>query len=123
MREHNRPQCCIGWDRELDPELYDFYAIKLLEPGWAGELDHCELAYIKSQLQLSPSLKRKWGFRPSARRLSEALIRVVAMHGVSGSVRGVLASPRGGRQRDLMEDTSATPRAGPLGTKSALPRR
>ena len=65
---------CIGWDRELDPELHDFYPRNLLEPGWAGELSGAELAYVKAQLQRSPSLKRRWGFRPSARRLSEARI-------------------------------------------------
>ena len=74
---------CIGWDRELDPELHDFYARNLLEPGWAGELDRAELAYIKSQLRQSPSLRRRWGFRPTAKRLPEARIRAVAMHGIS----------------------------------------
>ena len=73
---------CIGWDREFDPELHDFYARKLLEPGWAGELDRAELAYIKSQLRRSPRLRGRWGFRPSARKLSEARIRAVAMDGI-----------------------------------------
>ena len=85
--------CCTAWRREEDPELHDFYARKLLEPGWAGELDRTELAYIKSQLRRSSSLRRKWGFRPSAKRLSEAHIREVAMHGVGG-LRPVSASPR-----------------------------
>jgi len=94
--------CCTRWDRQEDPELYDLYARKLLQPGWPGELDRVEFAYIRSQLQQSPSLRRRWGFRPSAKRLSEARIRAVAMHGISGSARGVLASPWGGRRRDLM---------------------
>ena len=66
-----------------DPWLLELYREKLLEPGWAGELDDVELAYIKSELVKSPSLRRRWGFRPSAKRLSEARIRAVAMYGAS----------------------------------------
>ena len=64
-----------------DPELLEFYKQKLLEPGWAGELDPNELAYLKSQLRRSRSLRRCWGFRPSAKRLSEDRIRAVAKNG------------------------------------------
>jgi hypothetical protein len=64
-----------------DPQLLEFYKQKLLEPGWAGELDPDELAYIKSQLRRSPSLRRRWGFRPSAKRLSEERIKAVARNG------------------------------------------
>jgi len=66
-----------------DPEFLEFYKDKLLEPGWAGDLDDVELEYIKSRLRESPSLRRRWGFRPSAKRLSEQRIRAVAMDGVS----------------------------------------
>ncbi len=103
--------------------MHDFYTRNLLEPGWAGELDRAELAYIKSQLWQSPSLKRRWGFRPSAKRLSTARIRAVAMHGISSSVRGVLASPRRGKRRESIEDTGARPRCESSGTKKCLPRR
>ena len=65
-----------------DPWLLELYKEKLLEAGWAGELDDVELEYIKSELQKSPSLRRKWGFRPSAKRFSESRIRDVAMNGV-----------------------------------------
>jgi hypothetical protein len=75
-----------------DPELLKFYKKKLLEPGWAGELKPYELAYIKSQLRLSPSLRRRWGFRPSAKRLSEKHIRAVARDGLSAIKKPVLAS-------------------------------
>jgi len=70
-----------------DPWLLEFYKEELLEPGWAGELDDVELEYIKSHLRQSPSLRRRWGFRPSARRFSESHIRAVAMDGVSASKR------------------------------------
>jgi hypothetical protein len=33
-----------------DPKLLALYKTKLLEPGWAGELDRVELAYVKSEL-------------------------------------------------------------------------
>jgi len=66
-----------------DPEFLEFYKEKLLEPGWAGDLDNVELEYVKSELRRSPSLRRRWGFRPSAKRLSESRIRAVAMDGVS----------------------------------------
>jgi hypothetical protein len=64
------------------PWLLGFYKGKFLEPEWAGELDAVELPYIKSQLKKSSSLRGRWGFRPSAKRLSESRIRVVAMYGV-----------------------------------------
>jgi len=75
-----------------DPELLEFYRKKLLVPGWAGELNPDEFAYIKSQLKQSPSLKRRWGFRPSAKRLSESRIRTVARNGLSANKKPVLAS-------------------------------
>ena len=75
-----------------DAELLAFYKKNLLEPGWAGELDPDELAYIKSQLRQSPSLRRRWGFRPSARRLPEKRIRAVARDGLSANGRSLLAS-------------------------------
>ena len=74
-----------------DPQLLSFYKRKLVEPGWAGELSPDELAYLKSQLQQSPSLKRRWGFKPSARRLSESHIRSVARNGLATNRKPVLA--------------------------------
>jgi hypothetical protein len=74
------------------PQLLDFYKQKLLEPGWAGELSPNEFTYIKSQLKQSPSLRRRWGFRPSARRLSESRIRDIARNGLSANEKPVLAS-------------------------------
>jgi hypothetical protein len=66
-----------------NPELLRFYKRNLLEPGWAGELSPDELAYIKAELKKSPSLKRRWGFRPTAKRFSEKKIRAVATDGVA----------------------------------------
>ena len=63
-------------------ELLKFYQEKLLVPGWAGELDRCEITYIRKQLLKSPKLKRCWGFKPSAKRLCEDRIRTVARNGL-----------------------------------------
>ena len=65
-----------------DPELLAFYKTNLIEPGWAGELVPFELAYIKSEIMKSPRLRRRWGFRPSAKRFSEKQIRDVARNGL-----------------------------------------
>ena len=70
-----------------NPGLLKLYKKKLLIPGWAGELDVVELQYIRSQLQESPSLKRRWGFKPKARRLSEKRIRAVARDSLCQSKR------------------------------------
>jgi hypothetical protein len=66
---------------------------KLLEPGWAGQLSLEEFAYVKSELRKSPSLKRRWGFRSTAKRLNENHIRVVAQYGTYAIVKPVSASP------------------------------
>jgi hypothetical protein len=65
---------------------------KLLKPGWAGELSSEELALVRAQLRRSASLRRRWGFRPSARRLSESRIREIAREGLRAIGRPVLAS-------------------------------
>ena len=75
-----------------DHELLVLYKKRLLEPGWAGELSPDEFAYVKCQLRQSPSLKRRWGFRPSAKRFSESRIRAVARNGISSNKKPVLAS-------------------------------
>ena len=66
-----------------NPWLLKLYREKLLEPRWAGELDTVELEYVKSHLKRSPSLRRRWEFRPSAKRLSETRIRALAMDDAS----------------------------------------
>lgn len=71
----------LGERHANNPWLLKFYKEGLLEPGWGGELDDVELEYIKSELGKSRSLRRRWGFRPSAKRFSESRIRDVAMNG------------------------------------------
>jgi len=53
----------IGWDRELDPEVHDMYARKLLEPGCAGLLTLGEAKYIQGQLAKDARLRKRWGIR------------------------------------------------------------
>ena len=72
----------LGEHNTNAPELVGFYKEMLLEPGWAGEISSEEMAYVKWQLRKSPSLKRRWGFRPSAKRFNEERIRKVARDGL-----------------------------------------
>jgi len=73
---------------ENDPELLKFYQKQFLQPGWAGGELSCDwYNYIRSQLQKSPSPKCKWGFKPTAKRLSEKRIWVVARDGLSPNER------------------------------------
>lgn len=46
-------------------------------------MNRTEIARIKAELRRSPSLRRKWGFRPTAKRFSEEHICLVAMNGFS----------------------------------------
>jgi hypothetical protein len=75
-----------------DPVLLERNKEELLIPGWAGELRPEEFAYIKLHLRTSPSLRRKWGFRPTAKRFSESRIRHIAMYGLNRRQKPVLAS-------------------------------
>ena len=109
---------CVGWDRQLDPKLHDFYARNLLEPGWAGELDKLELAYIKSWLRQSAPLRRRWGFRPSSRMLPAVRIRAVDMYGVGGS-KPVLASPGESNRYDTTNNARIAVDAKASSTKSS----
>jgi hypothetical protein len=79
-------------EQDSNPEVQSLYREKLLEPGWAGELSPAELAYIKSELKKSPSLRRRWGFRPTAKRFSERQIRAIARDPTSAKRKPFLAS-------------------------------
>jgi hypothetical protein len=50
----------MGWDRDLDPMLYDLYAKKLPMRGWAGAKSPEEKAYIK-RIKEKRSRNRKQG--------------------------------------------------------------
>ncbi len=52
--------CCTTWPTERDPALHDFYARKLLIPGWAGEPTDTEAAHIARELTRSPRLRQTW---------------------------------------------------------------
>jgi len=111
---------CIGWDSERDPQLHDHYARKLVEPGWAGEINKVELTYIKSKLRQYPSLRRRWGFRSTARRLPAGRIRQVATYGVGNSA--VLASLGQHDRCCPMKDTQVMMSAPASDTKTGRPQ-
>ena len=54
---------------------------RLLEPGWAGELEDDQVAYIRDALHDDPDLAYLWGFKRSAKRFSTDIIRKVALRG------------------------------------------
>ena len=54
---------------------------RLLTPGWGGDLSAEELTFIQQRLLMNPGLFRRWGFRSSSKRRSEAAIRERAMQG------------------------------------------
>jgi hypothetical protein len=85
-------QCIEGSKHQMFFGEQCCYDPRLLEPGYAGELHPDEFKYVKFELKRSASLRRKWGFRPSANRLSEKHIREVARNGLFKNKRSVLAS-------------------------------
>ena len=54
---------------------------RLLEPGWAGELEDDQVAYIRTALHDDPDLAYKWGFKRSTKRFNSDGIRRVAERG------------------------------------------
>jgi len=54
---------------------------RLLEPGWAGELEDDQVAYIRKALHDDPHLAYRWGFKRSTKRFSDDVIRRVAEKG------------------------------------------
>ena len=44
----------LGFHGGQDPALYDMYARKLLQRGWAGNMDAAEHAYLKRKKVRSP---------------------------------------------------------------------
>jgi len=72
----------VAWKRKHHYPLPDK---RLLEPGWAGELDREELAFVWGHIQKSLSLAHDWGIRN--RQLTRSNIpvghlRAVAMMGL-----------------------------------------
>lgn len=54
---------------------------KLLMPGWAGELDNEELAFVKKRLKADRKLRTRWGFVRGTGHMNDEMIRGVAMEG------------------------------------------
>jgi len=54
---------------------------RLLEPGWAGELEDDQVAYIRAALHDDPDLAYQWGFKRSSKRFPADIIRRIAKKG------------------------------------------
>jgi len=61
--------------------LHDFYSRKLLQPGWAGEVNHAEATYIASCLVANPRLRQTWQIAHFTRRrksITDAIVKKLA---------------------------------------------
>ena len=76
--------------------------LRLLEPGWAGQLVDDELDFIRAELFQDRKLARRWGFRPGQKTRPDEAIRRVAMDGdPDGTAHNrKLARPRKGTALD-----------------------
>ena len=54
---------------------------RLLEPGWAGELEDDQVAYIRAALHDDSDLAYQWGFKRSSKRFPTDIIRRIAKRG------------------------------------------
>jgi len=58
------------------------YDIRLLTPGFGGELDDDELFAIKHELLRRPGLRERWGFEEKE-RITKKKIQKVSLEGTS----------------------------------------
>ena len=57
------------------------YDIRLLTPGFGGELDPDELEALQKELQRRPGLREKWGFGEKE-RITKKKIQKVSLEGI-----------------------------------------
>ena len=69
------------WNRKRDPELWDFYARNILEPGWPGEPTEAEYEFIRDKLSRNRRLRSKWGFDNDDKPISLETVQAVAKWG------------------------------------------
>ena len=58
---------------------------KLSQPGWAGELDDDEMAYLQQKLERSQRLRKKWGYLGAIFEgvsIPMSTLRRIAKHGL-----------------------------------------
>ena len=79
---------------------------RLLEPGWAGQIDDEELDFIRDTLFQDSKPARLWGFRPSQKTRADEAIRRVALDGDPKRtvLNRELARPGGGATLPLWAD-------------------
>lgn len=96
---------CIGWSHKTDPRLHDLYCKKLLEPGWAGEVNNAEAAYIAQELKESPTLRRLWQvaqFTRQRKAITPPIAKRLCRWWADRNARG-----DGVQHSDMVEDFSA----------------
>jgi len=76
----------------FDSRLDSFYARKLLIPGWAGEVNDAEAAYIARELIGRPVLRRLWRLATFTRRrksVTPAMVKKLARRLAEKPVPGI----------------------------------
>jgi len=106
---------CIGFPRKADPELHDYYAKKLLIPGWAGQLTDAEASYIAEKLRDSVTLRRAWAVRNFTRyrkHITPAIVKRMAAAWATNPVLGAkvlsTASDNKGKEQTMTESSGGT---------------
>jgi hypothetical protein len=94
-RAKTREEAQAEYTRPVQPSP-EKLRMRLLEPGWAGELDDDELTYITTHIRDDVFIRRMWGFRQNAKRLATAAIRRVAEFGNPERARDNRKLVRGG---------------------------
>ena len=57
------------------------YDIRLLTPGYGGELGPEELEALQQELLRRPGLRERWGFRPNE-RITKKKIQKISLEGI-----------------------------------------
>ena len=58
------------------------YDIRLLTPGYGGELDLEELEALQQELLRRPGLRERWGFGPNE-RITKKKIQKISLEGIA----------------------------------------
>ena len=106
----------IDWPREFHPQLLDFYAKKLLLPGWAGLVSLEEAEYIRSRLEADAKLRRRWHIR--RRKVPLSLVAERAYPKDPEAARRHMKAEQARACRRMASAAKMSPAANTVGTKT-----
>ncbi len=111
----------IDWLRESDARLYEFYASKLLEPGWAGPVTLEEAEYIRSRLEADARLRRRWHIRQ--RRVPLSIVAERSYPEDPEAARRHMKAHQAQARRRMLSAAKMSPVATTVGTKTGASMR